>query len=176
MTQSPEHSPPIRWWHIPLGLFTGLGALAFTLAGLLTAAFNLLGEEGAFQPESFRVTTTWVTLHLVAEILSGLAGGCVARLVGGRWAVWSLAGLLFVLGSLGAWEKIRQEDQGLVRQPGGITSLDASDVAISPDWKHAITPFSLGGTAFVAGWVVSRKIKQTSALPESSGQTEPAGL
>lgn len=139
--------------------------MAFTLAGILTLAFNLLGEEGTFLPDSFQVTKTWLTIHLLAEILSGLAAGLVARWVGGPWSVWILSALLFVLGAAGAWEKIREENQDQVRQPGQITSLDASNVAISPDWKHAITPFSLGGMALVAGWIVTRTSK-TAANPD----------
>ena len=170
MNQGNELQSPKPWWRIPLGIFSGLGALAFTLAGILTLAFNLLGEEGTFQPDSFHVTNTWLTIHLLAEILSGLAGGLVARWVGGNWSVWVLSSLLFVLGAAGSWEKIREENQDQVRQAGQITSLDASNVAISPDWKHAITPFSLAGMALVAGWLVNRgsKTAQTPEGPSSA--------
>ena len=94
------------------GALAGLGALALFLVGILTCAYELLGEEHTFLPETFQVTGAWLTAHVAAALLGGGIAGTVAFLVGGKRAVFVAALRLFFLGSMTATQKMQEGDHG----------------------------------------------------------------
>lgn len=159
--ESPGNPPGKPLWRVALGVVAGFGAMGMLLAGSLTLAYNLLGEEGTFQPETYQVTHAWLITHVLAELAAGTVAGLVAWWLGGTRAVLLIASLLFLLGTVGAFGKINEGNPGHPRIPGETDSMEAASVAISPDWKHLLSPVSLGGMALVAGFALGRK--QTAA-------------
>jgi len=158
MTGSPDPTMPGKpWWGVLLGVVTGFGAMGLLLAGSLTLAYNLLGEEGTFEPGTYRVKSAWLATHVVAEIACGILAGLVSRWLGGTRAVFLLATLMFCLGAWGAWGKIKEGDPGHERFPGETDSMEAANVAISPPWKHLVSPLSLAGMALLAGLAPTRQ-------------------
>lgn len=155
--ESSGKAPAKPLWRIALGVVAGFGAMGMLLAGSLTLAYNLLGEEGTFQPGTYQVTTAWLATHVLAELAAGTIAGLVAWWLGGTRAVLLIASLLFLLGTLGAYGKISEGNPGHPRIPGETDSMEAASVAISPGWKHLLSPVSLGGMALVAGFAVGRK-------------------
>ncbi|MFM8933796.1 MAG: hypothetical protein ACKOS8_18180 [Gemmataceae bacterium] len=152
MIQTPSSTVPSRpLWRVLLGVVAGFGAMGMLLAGSLTLAYNLLGEEGTFQPETFQVKPAWLITHVLVELACGLLAGLVSRWLGGTRAVCLLAALLFCLGAWGAWGKITEGDPGNERFPGETDSMEAANVAVSPTWKHLLAPVSLAGMALLAG-------------------------
>lgn len=157
MNEDPVHAAPNNpWWRVILGIFAGFGAMGLLLAGSLTLAYNLLGEEGTFQPGNFRVKSAWLATHVMAELACGILAGLVSRWLGGSRAVWLLATLLLCLGAWGAWGKVTEGDPGHERFPGETSSMQAANVAISPAWKHLLSPVSLAGMTLLAGLASNR--------------------
>ena len=145
-------APKWPWWRVFLGVVAGFGAMGLLMAGSLTLAYNLLGEEGTFQPGTFRVKTAWLATHVLVELACGLLAGLVSRWLGGVRALWVLAALLLCLGTWGAWGKIAEGDPGHERFPGETDSMEAANVAVSPPWKHLLAPVSLAGMALLGGY------------------------
>lgn len=149
-----------RWkvrWMALLGALAGLGALALFLVGSLSCAYELLGEERTFLPETFQVTGAWLTVHVAAELVGGGIAGTVAFLIGGKRAVFVVALLLFFLGSMTATQKMQEGDHGRPRGPEPTDGQSAQTDAISPVWKLVLSPLCLGGMALVAGGILGRR-------------------
>ncbi|RLS39474.1 MAG: hypothetical protein DWH82_05550 [Planctomycetota bacterium] len=161
MTEPRENQqPPSRWqvrWKVLLGALAGLGALALFLVGGLTCAYELLGEERTFLPETFQVTGAWLTVHVAAELMGGGIAGTVAFLVGGKRAVFAVALLLFFLGAMTATQKMQEGNYGRPRGQEPTDGQSAQTDAISPGWKLVLSPLCLGGMALVAGGILGRR-------------------
>ena len=70
---------------------------------LMTIMWTILGSEGAFLPQSWDVSPTWLAGSVGVGLLAGICGGLMAAVVGeGRWGVRLLVTLVLVLGGVTA--------------------------------------------------------------------------
>ena len=157
MTPPDNESASKLWWQFGLGVLSGFGAMALFLVASLSLAYQILEEEGTFQPETFHVTPLWLAAHVAAELIAGSIAGFVAWSVGGKRALYGIVALLFLMGSLTAAGKISEGDHGAPRGPEETDGQMAQTNAISPVWKHLLSPISLAGMALVTGLVASQR-------------------
>lgn len=124
-----------------LGVIVGYLAMSFTVFTLFTAAWFILKTEGSFKPGSWDVSTTWLLVSFVVDLVAALIGGFVCALIATRRSRASmvLAGLVFVLGLLMAVPVMLAEPITEPR-PADITMTDAMTKAQQPRIAAILTP------------------------------------
>ncbi len=113
-----------------------------------TAAMLAMGTERTYQPGTYDVSTLWVIVSSVLNLLIGLAGGVICILIAkrGSKAPIALMVVMLVLGFAMAITSGGREDPG--SREGDVSPLDAASKSQAPAWSYWVTP--LLGVAGVA--------------------------
>lgn len=129
----------------------GYIVIALVVFGGLSAAYLVLGAEGAFQPGIYAITTLWVVTSLVVGFAAGLLGGWVARMVARDVrGPWILAGVVLVLGLGMAVPALLGDASVAGARPDGIGMFDAIQQATTPGWILLLNPL-VGAAGVVLG-------------------------
>ncbi len=129
-----------------LGYLT-MFALVF---GCFTAAFLILGPNGAFEPGTFDISPTWIVVWFVVSLAAAIAGGFVcARISKMPKPPIVLAGIVFVLGLLSAIPVLTTTVETRER-PAEVSNMDAMMNARQPTWIALATPV-LGAFGVLVG-------------------------
>lgn len=123
-----------------------------------TGLYFLLGPEGAFQPDTYEVSTLWIVITFVLSIAAALLGGYVCMLISkNQKAAMVLAGLVLVLGiamaipALGDYSNEVQE-----MRKSNVTNMEAMQKAKQPALILLLNPI-IGALGVFAG---SKLLKQ----------------
>lgn len=117
------------------GVVLGYIVMAATVFLSFTAAWFVLGPDGAFRPGSYDVTSAWIAVSLVVGIVAALLGGLVARRVSrSAGAVRVLAALVFVLGLAIALPLLFGDPMTAPVRDGVPTMSEAMQQARTPTW------------------------------------------
>lgn len=124
-----------------VGAVIGGYLVSFVLVfGLLTGLYAVLGAEGAFQPGTYHLSTTWMVAAMVLGFAAYMVAGFVARLIApGSSAPLVLAVAVVGLGLLFAIPVLRAARTDPEVRPPGVTMLEAMSKAKQP------TAATLGG-------------------------------
>lgn len=82
-----------------LGVIAGYAVMALCIFLVFTVAYLVLGADGAFRPESWQVSTTWLILSIVVGLGAAWVGGLVCQRIAQstRAAVYLIA-VVVILG------------------------------------------------------------------------------
>src|SRR5690606_10543313 len=117
----------------------------------LSLVWVVLGADGAFQPGTFSVSTTWILLSIVVGFLAAMAGGWVSR----RIAITdagpkALALVVVVLGVLLASHTFAADATDAPVRTGTLPMFGAISAARTPAWVALLMPV-LGAVGVVVG-------------------------
>jgi len=140
-----------------VGSFILLNVLVFAA---LTVGWNILGAEGAFKPDSWETSSTWLATMLGVSLLAAVLGGAVCRFIADRDAApMHLAIILLIAGVLTALTPRDAGDApaGVDERPSDVRMMDAVRSAQPPAWYPWVTAIIgpvgvvLGGTLLSSG-------------------------
>lgn len=122
------------------GVILGYLVMIVLVFGIFTAAWYILGTNGAFQPGSWDASGTWIGMSIVVGLLAAYIGGLVCVKIGGAVAAKWLIGVVLVLGLLMAYPALTATPPTEAR-PDTIEMADAMMKARTPAWLAILNPF-----------------------------------
>jgi hypothetical protein len=118
----------------------GYIVLFLCVFALFSGAYLLLRAEGAFQPGSYQVTTTWSLISFVLSFAAALVGGLVSRgIARSQTGPRALAGLVVVLGLVMAVFVAMSPPTPAVRD-ASVPNMEAMQKAQTPLWVALLNP------------------------------------
>ena len=150
-----------------ISIIAGYVMMAVLMFAGFTAAYALLGADGAFRPASFETSSTWLVVSVAVSFLAAVAGGWLcARLACNKNMVYVLAAVIIVLGLISAFPVLTagDSDQNPVRS-GPVSNLEAMQKAKQPLWIVLAMPL-LGAAGVVLGG------KRKKPLPDQPASTQ----
>jgi ABC-type antimicrobial peptide transport system permease subunit len=133
------------------GVVAGYIAMAIFVAVVFIGLFLALGVERAFQPDSYEVSTLWLTISTVISFAGAILGGYVCAAIGKTMrACKSLAAIVVVLGLLLCLPAMKRGSNGPNVRAGGIPDLETMHLGVAPIWAHLLTPV-LGAVGVLLG-------------------------
>lgn len=121
-----------------LAALLGYVVIVVIVFAAFSLLWNLLGPEGAFQPESYAVSGVWVTGSIVLGFVAALLGGVVcARAAADSRAELILIGLIVILGVIAA---LPETAEVAGPRPEDIAMADAMMSAQMPRWVAWLNP------------------------------------
>lgn len=117
---------------------------------LMTAAWLLLGANGAFRPGAWDVTSTWIVIMLLASLTGGMVAG-YPRIAADPRGPMALAGLVVVMGVLFAWPLLAGTATApTMPRPDQLPMFDAMSQGQAPLWVALVNPL-LGAVGVLLG-------------------------
>lgn len=137
---------------IILAVVAGYLAMAALVFATFSAAYLVIGTEGAFQPGSFEVSTLWIVVSVILSVVAALVGGWVCARIGRRRAAAiALAAVVVVLGlAVAAMEFTHSGEPVPAARSGEIGNLEAMQSAQQPAWLTLLNPL-LGAAGVLLG-------------------------
>ena len=106
-----------------------------------TGCYFALGAEGAFQTDSYEVSTVWIALTVVVCLLGGMIGGFVCAAISkSKRTCQVFAFIVFFLGLLACIPAMKRNPDAPNVRAGEVSNLEAMGLAVSPMWLHLLTP------------------------------------
>jgi hypothetical protein len=134
-----------------VSVILGYVVMAVTVFITFTVAYLVLGADGAFKPETYDITTTWVVISIVLSFVAAIAGGIVCAAVAkSPKPPKVLAAFVLILGLLLTIPSLtRDEVQPEVRM-GETGNIEAMQGARQPLWITLLNPF-IGAVGILVG-------------------------
>jgi hypothetical protein len=127
---------------------------ALVFAGL-SVGYGVLGADRAFRPGSYEVSVSWALLSVVVGLAAAMAGGWVARRVGGDLrGPWLLAAFVGLLGAVMAVTSLATGPDPAVRT-GSPEMFEAMEAARPPPWMLILNPI-IGVAGVLFGGALGR--------------------
>ena len=139
-------------------VLAGYVSMFITIFVSFSAAFLVMGTDGAFQPESFEPSVSWLLVSFVLGFLAALEGGFICALIGGESATNALSAFVVVLGLLMAIPVMLADVEPLVRATD-LANLEAMQQARTPVWVAVANPF-LGAIGVLLGGRLKDKLRK----------------
>jgi hypothetical protein len=133
-----------------LGVIAGYVVMALLVFASFSAAYLLMGADGAFRPNSYEVSGLWLATSFVLALLAAVAGGYVCAAISRRTlAPLVLAVVVLVLGMMAAAPALTARGESPVRT-GDVPNLAAASQARTPPWVALLNPL-VGAAGVLAG-------------------------
>ena len=135
-----------------IGVIVGYIAMAAFVFLSYTLLYLILGAEGAFEPESFHVSFTWIILSIILSFTAALFGGYICMLIAkDKKAPMILAAIVFVLGIIVAIPAFGgyNEANNQIRETS-LSNFEAMNEAKQPDFILVLTPI-IGAVGVIIG-------------------------
>lgn len=136
----------------------GYFSMFVAVFALLTAAWSVLGSEGAFEPGSYQISAAWIGVGIAVGLLAGVLGGLVCASIGrSSGPPRALAALVLVLGIVFAVPVATagpEQDPG--PRNGEVSMFDAMGKAQPPVWLAFLNPV-LGIAGILIGMRLHRR-------------------
>ncbi len=135
----------------------GYIAMFVTVMLLMAAAYLAVGADGAFQPGTWEVSSTWLLVSVVVGFAAGIDGGVICALIarGDERAVKGLIAFVVVLGLLMAVPAfMAAPDVG--PRPEVVAMGDAMMNGRQPGWVALLNPVIGAVGVFLGARLVSR--------------------
>jgi hypothetical protein len=111
------------------------------LFAAFTGCYFALGAEGAFQTDSYEVSTAWIALTVVVCLLAGTLGGFLCAAISrSKRTCQVFAFIVFFLGLLACIPALKRNPDAPNVRAGEVTNMEAMGLAVSPMWLHLLTP------------------------------------
>jgi hypothetical protein len=106
-----------------------------------TGCYLALGAEGAFQTDSYEVSTVWIGLTVVVCLLAGIIGGFLCAAISkSKKTCQIFAFIVFFLGLLACIPAMKRNRDAPNVRAGEVSNLEAMGLAVLPMWLHLLTP------------------------------------
>lgn len=123
-----------------LGVIVGYLAMGLFVFASFSILYMVLKAEGAYKPEVWDLSTTWIIASIPIGLVAAVIGGAICRLISKkRGAVMALAIAVFVLGAASAAYQLTK-DAPTDPRPEGVSMMDASAKAVQPAWLAIANP------------------------------------
>jgi len=144
-----------------LGVVAGYVVMFIVVFATFTAAYLIMGTEGAFQEGTFEPSTTWIAWSFILGLLAATLGGatCAALVGAGSRAPMALAGVVLILGLLMAipvFMAAGDAEDPKVRT-GDLSNFEAMSQAEQPLFVAVANPFVGAFGVLIGASVVRRK-------------------
>ena len=124
-----------------LAIIASYAVMFIFLFAAFTGCYLALGTEGAFQTDSYEVSTVWIALTVVVCLLAGLIGGFLCALISrSKKTCQVFAFIVFFLGLLACIPAINRSPDAPNVRAGEVSNLEAMRLAVQPFWLHILTP------------------------------------
>lgn len=111
------------------------------LFAAFTGCYLALGAEGAFQTDSYEVSTIWIALTVVVCLLAGIVGGFLCATISkSKRTCQIFAFIVFFGGLLACIPAMKRNPDAPNVRAGEVSNLEAMGLAVSPMWLHLLTP------------------------------------
>ena len=106
-----------------------------------TGCYLALGADGAFQTDSYEVSTVWIALTVVVCLLAGVVGGFLCATISkSKRTCQIFAFIVFFAGLLACIPAMKRNPDAPNVRAGEVSNLEAMGLAVSPMWLHLLTP------------------------------------
>ena len=125
-----------------LGVIVGYVVMLIAVVVTFMGLYLVLGANGAFKPESYEPSVTWLVASFVLALIAAIIGGlvCVA-VAGGKKSAVALAGLVIVLGIIFAIPTLTASSSETPAVRGGeVGNFEAMTKAKEPGWVALMNP------------------------------------
>lgn len=123
-----------------LGVILGYVTMAVFVVVVFSAAFIVLGPDGAFREGAYTPSATWIVLSIVLSFVAALLGGIVcARIAPRPGPLRFLVGLVVVLGIVSAVAELAEDREPQVRE-ADVSTFEAASKAEQPLWVSLLNP------------------------------------
>ena len=123
-----------------LAIIASYAVMFIFLFAAFTGCYFALGAEGAFQTDSYEVSTVWIALTIVVCLVAGTIGGFLCAAISKSNKTCQIfAFIVFFLGLLACIPAMMRSPAPNVRA-GEVANLDAMRLAVQPMWLHLLTP------------------------------------
>jgi uncharacterized membrane protein len=123
-----------------LGVIIGYIVMAIVAFAICTCAYLGLGVEGAFQPESYDISTIWIVVLIAVALVGGIIGGLVCAAISkSKGASTALLVVVLVVGLIGGITTAMKEHPATARS-GDVSNLEAMMKAQTPAWFCFVNP------------------------------------
>lgn len=139
-----------------MGRTIGLVVLGYiVIAGLVFLSFSvaywLMGADGAFQPNSYELTTTWIVVTMVLGFVAAKAGGyLIAAMARTGNEPKALAAFVFGLGILFAVQMMLSSEAPPGVRDAAVSMSQAMSNAQQPMWVALLNPI-IGALGVMTG-------------------------
>lgn len=135
-----------------LGVVAGYLAMFVFVFISFTILYLLLGANGAFEPDTYEVSLTWIIISFILSIVAAILGGYLCVLISkNHKAALVLAGIVFVLGiAMAIPVLIDVENEVQEMRKADVPNLEAMQNAKQPPLVALLTPL-IGALGVFAG-------------------------
>lgn len=138
-----------------IAVIVGYLSMVVGVFALFTGLYLVLGADGAFEPGSWEVSTTWLFGALFLSFIAAIVGGFVCRRIGrSKKMVLVLAGIVLVLGLIQAVATLNQEPPSEPRD-ASVDNMTAMTRAQTPSGAAIATAF-IGAAGVLIGGRIGR--------------------
>jgi hypothetical protein len=124
-----------------LAVIASYAVMFIFLFGAFTGCYLVLGTEGAFQTDSYEVSTVWIALTVVVCLLAGIIGGFLCAAISkSKRTCQIFAFIVFFLGLLACIPAMRHSPDAPNVRAGEVSNREAMNLAVQPMWLHLLTP------------------------------------
>lgn len=138
-----------------LSVIIGYAAMAAVVFVAFTIAYMTLGADGAFKPDVFEVSTTWLTMAVIVNLIAAIVGGLVCKVIARQALTTAIFALIvFILGLLVAIPIVSAEDAEPTPREGDVAMLDAMKDAEQPIWFALTNPLVAAAGILIGGTLI----------------------
>ena len=124
-----------------LAVIASYAVMFIFLFAAFTGCYLALGTEGAFQADSYNVTTVWIALTVVVCLLAGIIGGFLCAAISkSKKTCQIFAFVVFFGGLLACIPAMKRNPDAPNVRAGEVSNREAMNLAVSPTWLHLLTP------------------------------------
>jgi len=124
-----------------LAVIVSYVAMFIFLFAAFTGCYLALGAEGAFQTDSYNVSTVWIALTVGVCLLAGTIGGFIcAAMSKSQRTCQIFAFIVLFLGLLACIPALKRSPDAPNVRAGEVSNFEAMGLAVSPMWLHFLTP------------------------------------
>jgi cytochrome bd-type quinol oxidase subunit 2 len=124
-----------------LAVIVSYVAMFIFLFAAFTGCYFALGAEGAFQTDSYNVSTIWIGLTVVVCLVAGIIGGLLCAVISKSQRTCQIfAFIVLFLGLLACIPAMQRSPDAPNVRAGEVSNFEAMGLAISPMWVHLLTP------------------------------------
>ena len=132
------------------GVIAGYVFMVAFIIGTFSALYAVLGTEGAYQPETFDVSMTWIVATFVLGFVAAVFAGWLCKLIsksGGTVKVF--AGIVLVLGII-MGISVMMAERPNEKRVGDVSNSEAMQKSQQPVWVAFLNPV-IGALGIIIG-------------------------
>ncbi|MYF63443.1 MAG: hypothetical protein F4183_02990 [Rhodothermaceae bacterium] len=138
-----------------LAVVVGYLVMAVGIGVIFSVAYMVMGAEGAYQPDSWDVSSAWVIMSIIVGVCVALVAGKVCYLIArNHTATKYLIALVLVLGVVSAITMMVGGGGGDEVRDFAPSVLEATEKSVQPVWLSWLNPLiGAAGVAVGSGMV-----------------------